>query len=178
MDRLRECPENVFFPLSDTHPLFEFFFFFFCNKTKLSFTPKSSTLVLYQCLHTQLSWVSPLYHSCLQAYNLKVLRLLLLVLYISLVFTLTLKGAVVKLHLLYEDRLLCSFLFPTLVLPSMFCLVFQKITSQSIPPGGRVREIVNGNGSHMHRSSSVRTCNTSPNLFLFPFYSREKLEYI
>lgn len=51
MDRPRECMENIFSPLPDTHPLF--FKIVFCNKTKLSFTPMPSTLILYQCLHTQ-----------------------------------------------------------------------------------------------------------------------------
>lgn len=114
--------QKTSFPFFLTHPLY-FLIFFFCNKTGLSFTPKCSTLVLYRCLHTQWSWLSPLYHSCLQVYNLEVLRLLL--------FFSCISHSCLPWHWRKQcssftccTRTNCSAVFPSLDLASMFYLVF------------------------------------------------------
>lgn len=152
-------------PPLDMHTLY-----FFSNKSLLSFPPKPSTLVLYQCLHAEVL-PTPCYLPCLQVYNLEVLCLPLFLSGVSSscpeLFTLTRKKGVNKLKLLRRDKLLLGFLFHT---SRVFCALSywdsSRLTSQSIPPGGKIRETANGNDSHRHGSTSVRTCNTSPNLFL------------
>lgn len=122
MGRVRESTENTSLPSSCHTPSN----FFFGNKSLLSFTPKPSTLVLYQCLHTKKNLLTPSYLPCLQVYNLEVLRLPLLLSCVSSLcpklFTLTLMKGVNKLNLLHGDKLLFSFLFRALDLPSVFCL--------------------------------------------------------
>lgn len=165
------------FPPLDTHTPS----IFFSNKSLLSFPPKPSTLVLYQYLHARVL-PTPCYLPCLQVYNLEVLCLPLLLSGVSSscpeLFTLTRKKGVNKLKLLHRDKLLSVFLFHTL---DVFCVLSYRdssgLTSQSIPPGGKIREMDNGNDLHKHGSSSVRTCNTSPNLFLLRILQeREKLK--